>query len=334
MPQNKPLVTIAMMTYNQERYVRNSVRGLLSQTYEPLEIVISDDCSTDRTWDIICEEVDSYKSHGGIHKNIVLNRNEENLGIAKHSELVGTFKHGEITVACGGDDISFPNRVERIVEVFKEADEDVLVVMHGVVCIDAQGRKIGESGSRAEKEPMGAAMAWRKANRALAFPTVSEVGAYEDRIGLCRVRISGGEISRIDDRLVYYRLGSGVSSSLSKHRLTDIKSESGIIAAYKQSLKDLECVKADISPERYESLRCEFVNEKHQRETLLQLYGADDLPSRYRAFVELGGSGFGIKARMLHSVYLLPHWLCDFLLDGYLRLKYAFRRFRAKKVIR
>ena len=48
-----PLVTFALFTYNQERYVREAVEGVLAQTYEPLEIIISDDCSTDMTFSII-----------------------------------------------------------------------------------------------------------------------------------------------------------------------------------------------------------------------------------------------------------------------------------------
>ena len=78
MKQGRPMVTICMGTYNQEEYVRDSVRGLLSQTYTPLEIVISDDCSKDHTWEIILEEVENYRKSGGEHK-IVLNRNAHNL---------------------------------------------------------------------------------------------------------------------------------------------------------------------------------------------------------------------------------------------------------------
>ena len=102
----KPLVTISMITYNQERYVRDAVRGALAQTYEPLEIVISDDCSTDGTWNIIVDEVESYRKSGGIHKNIVLNRNEKNLGIIRHCQAQQSRIHGELRVGNAGDDIS------------------------------------------------------------------------------------------------------------------------------------------------------------------------------------------------------------------------------------
>ena len=45
---DRPLVTFALFAYNQEQYIREAVEGAFSQTYEPLEIILSDDCSSDR----------------------------------------------------------------------------------------------------------------------------------------------------------------------------------------------------------------------------------------------------------------------------------------------
>jgi cellulose synthase/poly-beta-1,6-N-acetylglucosamine synthase-like glycosyltransferase len=41
----KPLVSFVLLSYNQEDFIIESVRSALSQTYEPLEIILSDDCS-------------------------------------------------------------------------------------------------------------------------------------------------------------------------------------------------------------------------------------------------------------------------------------------------
>jgi len=46
---DRPLVTFALVAYNQEQYIREAVEGAFAQTYEPLEIILSDDCSSDRT---------------------------------------------------------------------------------------------------------------------------------------------------------------------------------------------------------------------------------------------------------------------------------------------
>ena len=74
----RPLVTFALFAYNQERFIREAVEGALSQDYSPLQIILSDDCSIDRTYEIMREMAAAYE---GSHE-IVLNRNEENLGLA------------------------------------------------------------------------------------------------------------------------------------------------------------------------------------------------------------------------------------------------------------
>ena len=54
-PDERPLVTFALFAYNQEQFIREAVEGAFAQTYEPLEIILSDDCSTDRTFEIMQE---------------------------------------------------------------------------------------------------------------------------------------------------------------------------------------------------------------------------------------------------------------------------------------
>src|SRR5215210_7890630 len=101
----KPLVTFMIFAYNQEQFIREAVRGALAQTYAPLELIFSDDCSHDRTFEIIEEEVANYD---GPHK-IVLNRNKENLGTGGHVNRVMELAKGELIVAAAGDDISLPS---------------------------------------------------------------------------------------------------------------------------------------------------------------------------------------------------------------------------------
>jgi glycosyltransferase involved in cell wall biosynthesis len=54
-PTDRSLVTFALFAYNQEKYIREAVEGALAQTYEPLEIILSDDCSSDRTFETMRE---------------------------------------------------------------------------------------------------------------------------------------------------------------------------------------------------------------------------------------------------------------------------------------
>ncbi len=112
----RPLVSFLVIAYRQERFIREAVQSALAQTYEPLEIVLSDDCSPDRTFEIIKEEADSYR---GPHK-VIVNRNQSNLGLIGNVNRAWGLTHGEFIVVQGGDDISLPHRTETLVKAWKE----------------------------------------------------------------------------------------------------------------------------------------------------------------------------------------------------------------------
>ena len=75
----RPLVTVALFSYNQEHYVGEAIASILAQDYSPLEIILSDDCSTDNTFMVMQQAA---KIYSGPHK-IVLNRNLINLNLAE-----------------------------------------------------------------------------------------------------------------------------------------------------------------------------------------------------------------------------------------------------------
>jgi len=105
--ENRPLVTFALFAYNQEKYIAEAVEGALAQTYSPLEIIISDDCSTDRTFEIIRECVSKYD---GPHR-VVLNQNERNRGLISHINHVLSLVRSDWVIIGAGDDISHRERV-------------------------------------------------------------------------------------------------------------------------------------------------------------------------------------------------------------------------------
>lgn len=110
------LVSFYILAYNHEHLIAAAIDGALAQTYSPLEIIISDDCSTDSTWAIITEKAMAY---GGPHK-IIARRNQKNMGISAHINEVWRCCSGEWVVASAGDDVSEPNRVAKIAEAVKK----------------------------------------------------------------------------------------------------------------------------------------------------------------------------------------------------------------------
>lgn len=115
-----PLVSFCLFTYNQERFIADAVKGAFAQTYSPLEIIISDDGSTDKTVEIVENMIKPYK---GPHK-IVFNKNEKNLGIREHcNKVLYDIAQGEILLLAAGDDVSLPERTSVYVDYFKRFPE-------------------------------------------------------------------------------------------------------------------------------------------------------------------------------------------------------------------
>lgn len=134
----RPLVTFALFAYNQEKYIREAVEGAFSQTYEPLEIILSDDCSSDRTFEIMQEMVSEYK---GSH-SIRLVRNPKNVGRESFGLCVSqrlTEAAGELIVFAAGDDISSPHRTLRLFETWDINGRKAVSLHSRARVVDADG---------------------------------------------------------------------------------------------------------------------------------------------------------------------------------------------------
>lgn len=137
----KPLVSYVLTAYNIENFIEESVKCAFNQTYQNLEIVLSDDCSTDKTFDIMKKMADEYK---GPHK-IVLNRNEKNMGISQHmSKCYTELASGEIIIAAHGDDVSLPERTQISVDFLLEHPEHTAVSL-GVKAVNEDGIPLTET---------------------------------------------------------------------------------------------------------------------------------------------------------------------------------------------
>lgn len=130
---SKHLVSFLLLTFNQEEFVKDALLGALAQEYTPLEIVISDDNSTDETWRIILDVVQNYK---GSHK-VILNKNAVNLGIAEHLNKIIELAKGEFLVLAAGDDISMPHRVQIMVDAWLNSEKRFKSIFSNAIKIDA-----------------------------------------------------------------------------------------------------------------------------------------------------------------------------------------------------
>ncbi|MGH7990263.1 MAG: glycosyltransferase [Limisphaerales bacterium] len=137
---NKPLLTFTICAYNQEQFIREAVEGAFAQTYSPLEIILSDDCSKDRTYEIMCELAEAYR---GPHR-VILNRNPTNLGLAGHSNRLTQLAHGQLWVGAAGDDVCLPKRVEIVYQAWEHSGRRAMGVQSGFIAIDEKGAVLNE----------------------------------------------------------------------------------------------------------------------------------------------------------------------------------------------
>lgn len=133
----RPLITFALICYNQEHFISEAIEGALSQNYTPLEIILSDDCSSDRSFEIMEEMARKYR---GKHK-IVLNKNVNNLGIGGHINKIMELSNGEIIVGAAGDDISLSERVDKIYNAYKGSEGKAISIFSNHVSIDKYGKE-------------------------------------------------------------------------------------------------------------------------------------------------------------------------------------------------
>jgi glycosyltransferase involved in cell wall biosynthesis len=102
-----PLFTVATVTYNSAKWIRQTIESVLSSTYTNFEYIISDDSSTDDTWDIIAQ----YSS-----SKIQKFRNDSNLGEYKNRNLIIDKAKGKYILFVDGDDILYKNTLRNLSE--------------------------------------------------------------------------------------------------------------------------------------------------------------------------------------------------------------------------
>ena len=96
-----PKISVIMSVYNEEAYLPESMGSILSQTEEDFEVIVIDDCSADRSAEII---------EGYHDPRIHLIRNEENRGLTKNLNTALEYCRGRYIARMDGDDISLPER--------------------------------------------------------------------------------------------------------------------------------------------------------------------------------------------------------------------------------
>lgn len=250
----RPLITFALFAYNQERFIAEAVQGALSQTYSPLEIILSDDCSSDRTFEIMQGMASAYQGPN----TVIMRRNERNLGWIGHINRVMEFVQGELIVVAAGDDVSLPNRVERTYREYAISSKRALSLYSNAFLIPEDGSNsvlaygepvkslvhTAEYFARRKRCVMGSSHAWHR-DVFNVFGPLNEEGIFEDVVISFRSALLG-EVRYIHEPLILYRQHSdnlynrNLRTNLSN--LYDARKRvlPGYIIAFQNRLQDLK----------------------------------------------------------------------------------------------
>jgi len=130
----RPTVSVCMPVYRSERYIGAAIRSVLEQTFTDWELIVVDDCSPDRTFDIVRSFDDS---------RMRVSRNARNLGPEGNWNRVLAQATGRYIKLLPGDDTLYPSCLERQVRVLSEqGGEDIALVSCARDVIDRNGRKV------------------------------------------------------------------------------------------------------------------------------------------------------------------------------------------------
>lgn len=117
----KPLVSICIPVYNTVNYIEETINCFLNQTYKNIEIIITDDCSNDGTWELLLAKYS---------KNSILRlfKNDINLGIGDNWNVCYEKCLGDYVIIANADDLYNINFVQKAIDMFQSNEKIEYIV--------------------------------------------------------------------------------------------------------------------------------------------------------------------------------------------------------------
>lgn len=198
-------ISIALATYNGEKYLSEQLNSFVSQELQPDELIICDDCSSDNTLSI----ARAFAASAPFFVHIF--SNDKNLGYAKNFSQALENCTGDIVFLSDQDDVWFPSKIRKVVDRFN-VDSDLQLFIHDLDYCKENLIPIGQTKIQRmegvfdlERDyVVGMATAVRGSFLKLCLPIPDQVGLFHDNwLHECANAIGGKAIMR--DVLAYYR---------------------------------------------------------------------------------------------------------------------------------
>lgn len=126
-------ISVALCTYNGEKYIEEQIESIINQTKKVDEIIICDDCSKDNTIKLINKYLKKI--------NIKVLQNKNNMGVVKNFIKAFNACSGDIVFLCDQDDIWKKNKVQVIVDLFKK-NKQINMIGTDALLIDGNGNSL------------------------------------------------------------------------------------------------------------------------------------------------------------------------------------------------
>lgn len=131
-----PLISIALCTYNGEKYLAEQLDSIVNQTYKNIEVIAVDDCSTDHTLSIL-QEFATKDSRVKIYSN------EVNRGYSKNFEYAISLCNGDYIAVSDQDDIWVPDKLELLSHKIRINDD--LLIHSNSLLVDENGKSLNKT---------------------------------------------------------------------------------------------------------------------------------------------------------------------------------------------
>lgn len=138
-------VSVALCTYNGARFIREQVRSMCLQTHPPVEIVLSDDGSTD---DSVAVARDAWRAchleRPGLDIRLQVLQNDRSLGVTRNFQQAVSACRAQLIALSDQDDVWDAGRLETMSQIFSARD-DLLLLHSDARLIDEAGRDLDRS---------------------------------------------------------------------------------------------------------------------------------------------------------------------------------------------
>jgi glycosyltransferase involved in cell wall biosynthesis len=251
-------ISIAMTTFNGARFLGEQLDSIFAQSRLPDELVVCDDCSSDRTPELLRE----YAARSPFDMKVIIN--DERLGSIKNFEKAIALCSAEVIALCDQDDVWRPQKLGVLESAFA-GNPDLGAVLSNADLIDETGAALrGDLWSRARfnrgrqqalSSPRrydlllglpfatGATMAFRSRFKPLLLPIPEVPTFFHDR-WIAVLIAAVGHIAIIQEKLISYRLhrqqqlGVGLPLALKAFIPHECRSDAVALAAFDERLAD------------------------------------------------------------------------------------------------